>query len=455
MAQLSRPLRIRLNELVRFALVGGVAALLHATLLLLLARLGLALSLANLSGFLAASFWGYLAHALFTFRRQTGGRRFARRWLLVQMGVNLALSLALPPLLGGSARRTAGVLLMVFTPTLVNLLIWKLAARHAARRADRPGHGPHCEPRVLPPSCHADDLGLDPAVNQAIFRLHDAGRLQGTSLLVNAPALADAVEGLPGRPGLRLCLHLCLTEGPPVADPGLIPLLLDRHGHLRAGFAPLLLASWLPPALPWRRRLERQLLIEIRAQILAFQRLTGAGAPALDGHQHIHLVPIVLGCLLTLEPGCRPVWLRRLREPLPTGVPPADWLATLVNGGLIKWLLLRSLDRLQAQRIAAAGMAGNQAFAGVLFTGRMAGGVLGAACRSLARPADPAADPEGRPLVLLHPSLPDMPLGPLAGFGASRRFYASPWRAREYRALASGPAGFPGGGASPLTVRTK
>lgn len=442
-----RPPIARLQELARFALVGGVASLLHGGLLLALARLGLPLSLANLTGFLAASLWGYLAHALFTFRRQTGGRRFSRRWLVLQLVVNLALSLALPTLLGAGARRPFAVLLMVFTPTAVNLVIWKLAARHVASRSEAIGAGSEL-PAI--PRCHADDLGLDGAVNGAIFALHDRGCLQGASLLLNGPALAEARAGLEHRPDLALCLHLCLTEGPPLADPVTIPLLLDRHGHLRAGFGRLLMASWLPRRLPWRRQLERQLDREIRAQIRAFQQIRPGANLALDGHQHIHLVPIVLERLLALEPGCRPCWLRRLREPLPAGLGPAAWLVALGSGGLFKWLLLRGLDRLQAHRMEAAGIAANGAFAGVLFTGRMAGAPLQAAWRQLTcQPA--VADARLTPLLLLHPSLPGRSVGSLRGFAPSQVFYASPWRWREYEALVSLSAL----AESPLTLRMK
>lgn len=438
--------------LLRFALVGGVAAALHAGVLLLLPRLGVPTAAANLAGFLLASCWGYLAHALFTFRHQTGGQPFARRWLLLQVVLNIGLSLGLPPLLGGQARRAPGVMLLVFTPTLVNLVLWTLAARHRERQRRWAARRPPIDP--LPPRFHADDLGLDPAVNGAIFRLHDAGHLHGASLLLNGPALAEAVAGLVERPRLDLCLHLCLSEGPPLADPAAIPLLLDRRGHLASGFGRLLLASLLPGWLAWRRRLQEQLALEIRAQILVFQRLTGVGAPALDGHQHVHLLPIVLDRLLALEPGLRPRWLRRLREPLPAGVPPEGWAAALARGGLAKWLLLRGLDRWQARRLAGAGIASNRAFAGVLFTGRMAGPALAAGWAKLA-----ADRGEGMaPLVLLHPQLPGHRCGPLPGFGPSRLFYASPWRGREYEALEGFVPAAPGAAGSwsvPVTRRTK
>ena len=49
------------------------------------------MSLANPIAFLAASVAGYLGHALLTFREETGGQQFARRWLLLQYVVNISL----------------------------------------------------------------------------------------------------------------------------------------------------------------------------------------------------------------------------------------------------------------------------------------------------------------------------------------------------------------------------
>ena len=82
-----------LQTLIRYALVGGGAAAIHLLLLLLLPRLGAPLPLANVVGYLTALLWGYVLHAVLTFRRQTSGELFPRRWLLLQLVINLSLSL--------------------------------------------------------------------------------------------------------------------------------------------------------------------------------------------------------------------------------------------------------------------------------------------------------------------------------------------------------------------------
>ena len=104
---------------------GGTAAAVHISVLLLLGP-WMSLSLANPIAFLAASMAGYLGHALLTFREETGGRQFARRWLLLQYVVNLSVCALLPLL-------QAPTLVLVFTPTLLNALIWSRAARFSAK----------------------------------------------------------------------------------------------------------------------------------------------------------------------------------------------------------------------------------------------------------------------------------------------------------------------------------
>ena len=142
-----------LNRVLRYGLVGVTAAAVHIGVLLLLGP-WMSLSLANPIAFLAASVAGYLGHALLTFREETGGRQFARRWLLLQYVVNISVCALLPLL-------KAPTLVLVFTPTLLNALIWSRAAGFSAKaRQQQNGQ---------PPLLHADDLGLALGVDAAII----------------------------------------------------------------------------------------------------------------------------------------------------------------------------------------------------------------------------------------------------------------------------------------------
>ena len=414
------------SRLSLYGLVGVVAAAVHALVLLALSLL-MPLWLANPLAFLAASLAGYLGHARFTFRPETGGQRFARRWLVVQYVINLTVSGVLPLALPNTLGEPVRVAILVFTPTALNALIWSRAARFSQRRKD-------C---LNTPLRHADDLGLSPATNQAILELASQGRLDSSSLLVNGPVAADGIHAwqklTQTRPQLQICLHLCLTEGPSSAEPALVPDLVDSHGYLKRSFGQWLLLSLLPRRHPSRRRIENQLGLELDAQIKRFRSFCGDAPIHLDGHQHIHLVPIVLKAVLARAGDNGITWMRLTEEPLPTGLPLRYWTTAIRQSGLLKWLVLQLLSLRARPAIRRFGLASNQSFAGVLFTGQMAGAPILAAWRELSSvEPQPGATP---PLLLAHPSAPLNIDLVKAGFSVSQTFAASTWRQREWRAL--------------------
>ena len=57
----------------------------------------------------------------------------------------------------------------------------------------------------------ADDFGLTESVNEAVERAHRDGVLQAASLMVAAPASADAVRRARALPNLRIGLHLVVV----------------------------------------------------------------------------------------------------------------------------------------------------------------------------------------------------------------------------------------------------
>ena len=392
-----------LNRLMRYGLVGGTAAAVHIGVLLLLGQ-WMSLSLANPIAFLAASVAGYLGHALLTFREETGGRQFARRWLLLQYVVNLSVCALLPLL-------KAPTLVLVCTPTLLKALIWSRAAQFSVKsRQQQNGQ---------PPLLHADDLGLAEGVDAAIIDLARSGQLGGASLLVNGPSAADAVKAwrdLADSPPLTL--HLCLTEGHG----------LPNCPDLPTGFGSLLLASLLP----WqRRRIAPQLRTVLQQQISRYRQLTGLHHIHLDGHQHIQLVPLVLDAVLDLAPSESITWVRTTREPLPEGLSLRLWWRSLQTGGLLKWLILQLLSGLAIPRLRRAGLATNKRFAGVLFSGSMFGTAFR---RSWERAySSITSDRASKPIVLIHPALPHAASGmDQESFEQSVAFFTSTNRQKEW-----------------------
>lgn len=138
-----------------------------------------------------------------------------------------------------------------------------------------------------------DDFGFSHGVNQAIIQAHERGILTAASLMVNGEAAEEAVELARQHPRLAVGLHLVLTCGKAVLPPLNIPHLVGRDGrfsdHLSgAGFR----YQCHGPA---RREIQR----EIRAQLEKF-RQTGLSLSHVDGHEHMHMVPIVLNTLTHL-----------------------------------------------------------------------------------------------------------------------------------------------------------
>ena len=401
-----------LRRLGRYGAVGIVAAAVHAGILLLLSQ-WISLSLANPIAFLAASLAGYVGHALVTFREETGGKRFARRWLVLQYAVNLSVCALLPLILGPWVHPILRTVVLVFTPTVLNALIWSRAAQFSAQHRTQGG---------TPPLLHADDLGLGAEVDHAIFDLVESGRLDGASLLVNGPTAQRAIETwrqLPNPPALFL--HLCLTEGP--RD--------STNVDLPTSFGRLLLASWLP----WqRRRLKPQIRRSLRQQISRYKQITGTNEIHLDGHQHVHLIPMVLDTVLGLAQTEQVTWIRTTAEPLPTDLPLNLWWACVRQGGALKWLVLQCLTRLARPKLRNANVVTNRSFAGVLFTGRMTGQALECCWRTNHR--QNVSENGSRAMLLIHPAQPG---GADAmrdhQFTESFAFFSSPERQYEWEAM--------------------
>ncbi|KMO16579.1 hopanoid biosynthesis-associated protein HpnK [Methylobacterium indicum] len=139
----------------------------------------------------------------------------------------------------------------------------------------------------------SDDFGLSPQVNEAVERTHRDGILTTASLMVSAPAAADAVARARAMPSLRVGLHLVMVEAWPTLPASDLPDLVDGAGLMRADQAKLGLD------LARNARARRQLAAEIRAQFEAF-RATGLPLDHVNAHKHFHVHPIIAGMVLRI-----------------------------------------------------------------------------------------------------------------------------------------------------------
>ncbi|MGA7933873.1 MAG: hopanoid biosynthesis-associated protein HpnK [Kovacikia sp.] len=140
---------------------------------------------------------------------------------------------------------------------------------------------------------NADDFGFSHGVNRAIIEAHERGVLTSTSLMVGAPAFAEAVEMAKAHPNLGVGLHLTLGKGKSVLPPTQIPHLVDSEGNFsnepnRAGLY-----------YQFNAAARREIPLEIRAQLEKF-RSTGLRLSHVDGHLHMHSHPVILRSLVAL-----------------------------------------------------------------------------------------------------------------------------------------------------------
>jgi hopanoid biosynthesis associated protein HpnK len=234
----------------------------------------------------------------------------------------------------------------------------------------------------------ADDFGVAREVNDAVEAAHRGGVLTAASLMVAAPAAADAIARARRMPSLRVGLHVVLVEGRPVLPASAVTHLVDGNGLFRSNMAAL------GTILSFSRQARRQLAAEITAQFEAF-RATGLTLDHCNAHKHFHLHPVVGGLIAAI--GGR-FGLRAVRIPLE----PAQVLRKIERQ--TPWapaLLITPFALLLRRRFRAAGLLAPDRIFGLRWSGRMTRERLSGLIRNL---------PNGLSEIYLHPAT-----GPFAG----------------------------------------
>src|ERR1700688_4622940 len=189
----------------------------------------------------------------------------------------------------------------------------------------------------------ADDFGLHEAVNEAVERASLAGVLTAASLMVAAPAAADAVRRARELPNLRVGLHLVLADGSAMLRPDLIPALADGAGRMNSRMFVNGVRFFAFSGV------RRQLEAEIRAQFAAFAR-TGLPLDHVNVHKHFHLHPTVLEMLLRIGRDYGAPAVRIPAEPAWFAGRDGGWAARAQGILLMPWIALMKA-RLRAARV--------------------------------------------------------------------------------------------------------
>ncbi|HEY7724819.1 MAG TPA: ChbG/HpnK family deacetylase [Anaeromyxobacteraceae bacterium] len=233
----------------------------------------------------------------------------------------------------------------------------------------------------------ADDFGLHRHVDEGIADLAAAGRLGAVSCLAEASRFAADLPGLLAHPRCAAGLHLSLTEGFGAAPDVPLALLLARCGARLADAGAV----------------ERRLA----AQLDAFERAAGRPPSFVDGHRHVHQLPVV-----------RDVLVRVLGSRYPERPPLVRCTVPRSHRGAKAALVAALGGRALRRRLLRHRLPHNLDFAGVYGLG--AGADYPALMRSwLARIGDGG-------MIMCHPGRPGGQSDPIA-----------PARAAELRYLAS------------------
>ena len=241
----------------------------------------------------------------------------------------------------------------------------------------------------------ADDFGIAEEVNDAVEQGHRDGILTAASLMVSAPAAADAVGRAKALPRLRVGLHLVLVEGKPTLPASSVPDLVDADGFFPADMAATATRMFFLP------RVRRQLETEIEAQFDAF-RATGLPLDHVNTHKHFHLHPTIASTIMRVG---KRYGLRAVRVPLEP-----HWVLAKVEPAakLAPAYVTAPWAMLSRARFRAAGLRVPDQVFGIAWSGAMTSARVMGLLENL---------PEGLTEIYLHPAT-----GPYRGSAPGYRY---------------------------------
>lgn len=237
---------------------------------------------------------------------------------------------------------------------------------------------------------NADDFGLHSSVNAAVMEAYYKGCLRSTSFMSVGAAAEEAAELARQESGLGTGLHLTLVAERPVSPVDKVRSLVDENGLFWPDYR-VFISRWVRGLI---RRDEA--MLECEAQICRMEQL-GLKISHLDSHQHLHVLPGIIGiCLDAMHRHD----IRCMRRPVE---------GLFFRGGLpfapIRFLSRGSLSILAGwagHRAAVQSVAMPNHFYGMLAGGQMNGERLRAILANL---------PEGTSEVMVHPGADRQALG--------------------------------------------
>ena len=163
---------------------------------------------------------------------------------------------------------------------------------------------------------HADDFGASEGAARRMIDCINRGKLNGISLMPNAPAFNKCMEIFKAecKKKVRLSVHLNIMTERPLSDPADIPDLVDDSGFFNMSYMKLIKACLIPSL---GKRLRKEIKAELSKQINAcLPYIPEEEGLRLDSHRHFHMVPLVFSVIdeIVREEGLNLSYIRIIRE---------------------------------------------------------------------------------------------------------------------------------------------
>jgi chitin disaccharide deacetylase len=184
---------------------------------------------------------------------------------------------------------------------------------------------------------NADDFGISPGVNSAVETMYQSRYLHSASLICGCGYLVEAIRIANSNPGLKVGLHFNLTTGFSAIRSRTESLLATKQRRFKNGFLSLLLLSIFR-----RKKLAQEVREELLAQ-LEMLKLAGLKINHIDSHRHVHMIPAIFKIVSDVASENSIKYVRVINEDLFKTWAMKHPKTYLIDGGLIKWVVLRFL----------------------------------------------------------------------------------------------------------------
>src|SRR6185312_949357 len=211
-------------------------------------------------------------------------------------------------------------------------------------------------------------FGLSRGITDTILDVIGENALHRVSVLANGYATDYALnEWKKCSNNLLLSVHLNLTEGKALSDPKHITHLVDSRGIFKNSPFLLLVKTFF--ALPHTRAvIKEEIVREFEAQIKYVHARVGDNVFGVDGHQHVHMVPLAFSALLALNAKYKFSNVRFPREPFFLNT---SALGTYLGAGMLRHLALNILSHINHKKAAGTDLPSTDFFIGTLMSGNL------------------------------------------------------------------------------------